>query len=153
MSADGRRIFILGNGGSGKTWLAERMAEALGVAAIHLDDIHWEPGHKGIARDRTLRDEMVRAASLRSAWVMEGIYGQLADLVMDRMTTLIWLDLPIEECLTNIRTRGPHKGESPEQFQGLLDWVAEYRTRVKNWNSFEGHQRLLDGYAGEKARV
>nr|WP_246729199.1 hypothetical protein [Rhizobium leguminosarum] len=72
------RMLIMGNGGAGKTWLASRVGEQLHHPVVHLDDMHWEPGRYGIARDRALRDEMVKEAAEGDAWVMEGVYGQLA---------------------------------------------------------------------------
>jgi adenylate kinase family enzyme len=38
------RTLVLGNGGSGKSWLSERLTEFLGVSAIELDNIHCLPG-------------------------------------------------------------------------------------------------------------
>jgi adenylate kinase family enzyme len=38
------RIIIIGNSGSGKTWLARQLAEDAPCPVIHLDDIFWEPG-------------------------------------------------------------------------------------------------------------
>jgi adenylate kinase family enzyme len=148
-----RRVLIIGNGGCGKTWLAKRLGETLGLPVIHLDDMHWEPGHHGVPRDRALRDKGVQAAARADKWIMEGVYGQLANMVLNRVTTLLWIDLPEEECIANARQRGVQGEESEEQFQGLLAWIAEYRTRTKNWNSFEAHSRLFAAYSGPKSRL
>jgi adenylate kinase family enzyme len=144
------RVLIMGNGGSGKTWLAQRIGEQLRHAIVHLDDIHWEPGRYGIARDRTLRDEMVMAGAGGQTWVMEGVYGQLVNMALSRATALIWLDLPIEACIANVKQRGIQGGESETQFTGLLQWVSEYRTRTNNWNSFEAHAKLYSVFPGSK---
>jgi len=140
------RVLIMGNGGSGKTWLARRIGEQLHHPIIHLDDIHWEPGRYGIARDRTLRDEMVTAAANDDRWIMEGVYGQLVNLVLNRATALIWIDLPEEACIANVKERGIQGGETQTQFDGLVTWVAGYRTRRNNWNSFEAHARLFSAF-------
>lgn len=146
------RVLIVGNGGSGKTWLARQLGASMRLPIVHLDDMHWEPGHRGIARDRGLRDANVLAAAQADAWIMEGVYGQLASLVLDRVTAFIWIDLPVDECIDNIRRRGLQGGESQAQFDDLINWVAAYRTRVNNWNSSETHQRLFSGYSGPKLR-
>lgn len=65
----------------------------------HLDDMHWEPGHYGIARKRERRDKLVLEAAATERWIMEGVYGQLANMVLDRVNSLMWLDLPEEECI------------------------------------------------------
>ncbi|MBY5783651.1 AAA family ATPase [Rhizobium leguminosarum] len=144
------RMLIMGNGGAGKTWLARRIGEQLHHPVVHLDDMHWEPGRYGIDRDRALRDEMVKTAAERDAWVMEGVYGQLANMVLNRTTILVWIDLPEEECIANIKLRGIQGGETETQFDGLLKWVAEYRSRTNNWNSFETHARLFSVFSRPK---
>ncbi len=146
------RILIMGNGGSGKTWLAGSLAQILQHPVVHLDDMHWEPGHFGIARERELRDRMVMEAAAAERWIMEGVYGQLVNMVFDRVTSLIWLDLPEEECIANARRRGIQGGDSETGFQDLLTWIAEYRARKNNWNSFEAHAKLFDAYSGPKLR-
>jgi adenylate kinase family enzyme len=145
------RTLIMGNGGCGKTWLACRLGDVLGHRVIHLDDLHWEPRNYGIARDRGLRDKDVHTAAEADRWIMEGVYGQLVHMVLGRATTLIWLDLPEDECISNIQQRGLQGGGSPTRFQDLLQWVAEYRIRKNNWNSFDAHNRLYELFAGPKA--
>ena len=104
------RTLILGNSGSGKSWLAFRIAEALGCKAVDLDAIHWEPGSYGVARDKQVAIDMVRQEASGPAWVIEGVFGWLAQEALLRATALIWLDLPVNECLDNIRQRGLRRG-------------------------------------------
>ncbi|WP_210263570.1 hypothetical protein [Rhizobium sp. SEMIA 4085] len=81
---------------------------------------------------------------------MEGVYGQLVNMVLDRVTTLIWIDLPEEECVESFKERGIQGGETRTQFDDLLKWVAEYRIRTNNWNSFQVHGRLFAEFSGPK---
>jgi adenylate kinase family enzyme len=147
------RVLIIGNGGSGKTWLAKRMAERLCCSPVHLDDVHWEPGRYGIARDKAVVDADLRNIAAGPSWLIEGVYGWLANIAIQNATLLIFLDLSDEECLANIRDRGIQGGESAEDFHELLSWVAGYRFRHNNWNSFEAHDRLFSAYAGTKFRL
>ncbi len=39
-----KRILIIGNSGSGKSWLAARLAEQLTIREVNLDTIIWQPG-------------------------------------------------------------------------------------------------------------
>lgn len=144
---------IMGNGGSGKTWLALRLAEALGLPLVHLDDVHWEPGRYGIARDRAVVHEDVRTIAAGEAWLLEGVYGLYVDIALPRTTMLVWLDLSEEECVANTIRRGIQGGESQESFDGLVKWVSEYRTRKNNWNSFDAHLKLYESFSGQKARL
>ncbi|WP_029065326.1 ATPase AAA [Labrenzia sp. DG1229] len=148
-----RRTLIIGNAGSGKTWLARQLAEPLQLPIVHLDDLHWEPGMYGTARDPVVRDQLVRAAASEQTWLMEGVYGWLAKTVFNRVTHLVWIDLPEEECVANIKNRGTQGGEDEEQFIGLIKWVSEYRIRTNNWNSFEAHSKLFSVYPLQKIRL
>lgn len=143
----------MGNGGSGKTWLALRLAEALGLPLVHLDDVHWEPGRYGIARDRAVVHGDVRTIAAGEAWLLEGIYGLYVDIALPRTTMLVWLDLSEEECVANTMRRGIQGGESQESFDGLVKWVSEYRTRKNNWNSFDAHLKLYESFSGQKVRL
>ncbi|WP_156466567.1 AAA family ATPase [Rhizobium sp. Leaf306] len=147
------RVLIFGNGGSGKTWLATRMGEALGHHPIHLDDVHWEPGRYGIARDRQVVDDDVCRIAAQDVWLIEGVYGRLASLAITRATTLIFLDIADDVCLENIRHRGLQGGGSVASFEELLHWVAGYRFRHNNWNSFEAHDRMFSAFEGPKHRL
>ncbi|MPR07520.1 DUF4440 domain-containing protein [Microvirga tunisiensis] len=79
-----RRTVIVGNGGSGKSWLAQRLAKILGVEAVDLDMIHWEPGCDTARRDQNAAGAMVREAAAADAWVIEGVYGCLAQEALCR---------------------------------------------------------------------
>jgi adenylate kinase family enzyme len=69
------RTVILGNSGSGRSWLAERMAELLDSAAIELDAIHWILGGYNTRRDPALAKSMVRDQASNDRWIIEGVYG------------------------------------------------------------------------------
>ncbi|AKR55583.1 ATPase AAA [Youhaiella tibetensis] len=149
----GQRILIFGNGGSGKTSLARALGQKLGLPIIHLDDLRWEPGQYGVARDNQVVANEVREASLRDEnWIMEGVYGWLAGVAMPRATQLIWLDLPEEECLANVRERGVQGGGSDEGFAELLVWISEYRLR-RNSSCHAAHLQLFEDFPGSKAML
>ncbi|WJH40751.1 AAA family ATPase [Aliirhizobium terrae] len=147
------RVVIMGNGGSGKTWLAKRLAPCLGVHPIHMDLVYWQPGRFGVARDKTVVAEEIRQLSYKDEWLMEGVYGWLINVLLPRATSLIFLDLPEEECIANVRARGKQGGETQEGFDELIDWVSKYRERRNNWNSFQTHVRMFDEFANEKVRL
>ncbi|KQW80437.1 hypothetical protein ASC89_10205 [Devosia sp. Root413D1] len=147
--ADAVRVLITGNGGSGKTWLGERLSRRLAVPLVRLDDLYWEGAYGGKERDkRVVFDEVVERAT-EGSWVMEGVYGWLLPAALPRASEFIFLDLPVEECLDNVRRRGNQGGGSEASFAALLAWVAEYPTR-SNANSRQAHQQLWDGFEGTK---
>ena len=87
------RIAVVGSSGSGKSTLARRLAAELSVPHIELDAINWQAGWKDLNSHDP--DEFVRrvaAAVGQDAWVSDGNYGRVRDLVWNRATHLVWLD-------------------------------------------------------------
>ncbi len=146
------RIFVVGNGGSGKSWLAKELAAKLRFPLTHLDDLHWLPGFAG-ERPRHERDQLVAEAADGASWIMEGIYGSILKQVFSRVTTLIWLDIADDECISNLMRRGQADGGTPEQFQELLEYTRAYRLRKNHLNSFEGHQWFFGQHPNQKYRL
>jgi adenylate kinase family enzyme len=136
------RTVILGNSGSGKSWLAEEFALLIGNPTTDLDLIHWLPGGFNARRDPGLAIAVARDVAADENWTIEGAYGWLAEQVLPRATALIHLDIDEEECASNVRARGIRRGSDEVAFSELLDWVANYRMR-QSANSLAGHTSLL----------
>ncbi|WJM87273.1 hypothetical protein QUF31_09400 [Dickeya chrysanthemi] len=138
-----QRTLIMGNSGSGKSWLAEQLSTRLQLPVIDLDLINWEPGGYGKARDRAQVKAQVRELAQADCWIMEGVYGWLMQEAVLQATALIWLDIPVEECLSNIRRRGLRRGGDDAALAELLRWAGEYRERRSN-SSYSGHLRVFE---------
>ena len=89
------RIAVVGTSGAGKTTLACRLAQHLGLNHVVLDAVHWGPGWAPTPRE-VLRDRVAEALA-GDAWVTDGNYGAVRDIVWTRADTLVWLDyaLPV----------------------------------------------------------
>lgn len=92
-----RRINVVGTSSVGKTSLAAALAELLGVPHVELDALHWEPNWTE-APTAVLRDR-VRDAIAGDAWVVDGNYALVRDLVWARAEAVVWLDLPLRTVL------------------------------------------------------
>lgn len=53
LGMDFTRTLVIGNSGSGKSWLSERLADSLDATWTDLDLIHWQSGGFNVARQRT----------------------------------------------------------------------------------------------------
>jgi adenylate kinase family enzyme len=87
------RVTVVGISGSGKTSLARSLARRLGVPHIEFDALFWGPGWQPVAREQFRAQ--VAAALAAPAWVTDGNYASVRDLVWPRATTLVWLDYPL----------------------------------------------------------
>ncbi|MFL8991606.1 adenylate kinase [Pseudomonas sp. QLc11A] len=143
------RTLIIGNSGSGKSWLAQRLAEQLRVPWTDLDRIHWLSDEHSIARPRNEALGMARIAADEERWLIEGVYGWIASELLSRATALIWLSLGDEDCVANIRRR---ETQDDERLVALLEWAGSYRKRDDS-SGFAAHQRLFEGFTGSKIQL
>lgn len=145
------RTLIIGNSGSGKSWLAERLAGHLQSPWIDLDSIHWLSDEHSIARPRAEALGMARIAADEKRWVIEGVYGWIVSEIIHRATALIWLCVDDEQCVANIRQR-EHRPEEDELLMALLAWAGSYRSHEDS-SGFLAHQRLYEAFAGSKIKL
>ena len=88
-----QRIAVVGTTGSGKTTLAIRLAEALGLPHVELDELHWGPDWAPAPRDafRECTSEVLGGP----VWVVDGNYSKVWDIIWGRADTVVWLDYPL----------------------------------------------------------
>lgn len=92
-----RRILVIGNSGGGKSTLARRLGEKLGIPVIHLDVLFWKPGWTE-SNDAEFRMRVAEALNGES-WVCDGDFGGSLDLRLPRADTVVWIDQPVWLCL------------------------------------------------------
>jgi len=132
-----KRVLVIGCGGAGKTRLARRLGEFLGLPVHHLDRLFWKPGWEPST------DEEIRRAIEQifetDRWIMDGNYSGTMEMRMARADTIIFLDLPTLACLCGViaryltyrdRTR-PDMTEGNIERLGFdfLAWILTYRRR------------------------
>ena len=93
-----KRILIIGNSGSGKSWLAARLAKQLTIREINLDTIVWQPGGFNQKRPQHEIDHAIQTLAQAPSWVVEGVFGALAEQLLDAADTLLFLDLDWSVC-------------------------------------------------------
>ena len=144
------RWMIVGNSGSGKSTLAERVGAVLHLPVYDLDLVHWHAD--GCKRDET--DAMGCVADLAEGegWVIEGVYGWLAEVALPRADALVWLDMPWDDCRAGLLARGLRRDMKPSDQDALLAWAQDYWTRTTP-TSFAGHERLYRLFEGRKKRL
>jgi adenylate kinase family enzyme len=144
-----RRVSVVGTSGSGKTTLARVLARRLSVPYIELDAIFWGPNWTPPS-DEDFRDR-ARDVVAADAWVCDGNYSAVRDVVQPRADTLVWLDLPFPVVLARTVRRSVGRAISREEFwsgnvedwrrvvgrDSLIWWVAStHRSRRKHWEAW-----------------
>jgi adenylate kinase family enzyme len=87
-----RRVSVVGNSGSGKSTAAVALSARLGVPCVELDSIFHQPGWTELPVDEFRA--RVAAAAAGDAWVIDGNYSAVRDVVWARADTVVWIDLP-----------------------------------------------------------
>ncbi|AYV36548.1 P-loop NTPase family protein [Aeromonas veronii] len=152
-----KRILIIGNSGSGKSWLAARLAEGLTIREVNLDTIVWQPGGFNQKRPQHEIDHAIQTLAQAPSWVVEGVFGALAEQLLDAADTLLFLDLDWSVCRDSLLSRGSQSARqrdtvaAEESFQQLLVWASEYGQRAGK-SSRHFHRELFDRFPNDKHR-
>jgi len=85
-----KRAVIVGPTCSGKSTLAQRMANLMGSKHIELDAIFWGPDWS--ERDPGQFREIISKLIKNDSWVVDGNYKTVRDIVLSKATALIWLN-------------------------------------------------------------
>ena len=150
------KFVIFGNSASGKSTLAKKLAMKNQLAHLDLDTIAWmsTPQLDRLAiseSSRLIKDFL----SAHNSWVIEGCYADLLELVSSKAEEMIFLNLPVSECITNARARPwePHKYASKEaqdvNLAMLIDWISHYTERDDTFSKL-AHEKLFNEFQGKK---
>jgi len=149
------RTVIIGNSGSGKTWLSRQLVNEGFISAISLDDIFWEPGGFDLRRPAADVASLIGEHLKRTGWVVEGVFGDLAEPFLEASDELVWLDMPWSVCRARLLQRGSeskrhmNREQSAAGLDKLLSWAEDYYTR-DGACSRAGHKALFSRFSGQK---
>lgn len=90
--ASAPRVVVVGCTGSGKTTVARTIAGLLNAPHVELDSLNWEPNWTAASTE--VFRQRARDALTGDAWVVDGNYSALRDLIWPRASLLVWLNLP-----------------------------------------------------------
>ncbi|MQY31107.1 P-loop NTPase family protein [Nocardia aurantia] len=126
------RIAILGCGGSGKTYLANRIAALLDLPLTHLDAVYYDLQWKPLPQNDFAQRQHELVAPQR--WLIEGNHAGTLPIRLQAADTVIFLDLPATTCLTGILQRRLRYRGGQHTEAGVYDRIT--------WNFF----RYIWGY-------
>lgn len=130
------RVSIVGQGGSGKTYLASKLQRKYGVPVIHLDRIWMKHGGHTARSEksrRLVRKKLkadVRILIEQPDWVCEGFYGRLEPMIIDRADLVLHLPRPLPVRVFNHLSRTIRKSNRHPEIKWHSD-IAHTVTLVK----------------------
>jgi adenylate kinase family enzyme len=98
-----KRVVVVGVTSSGKSTLAEQLAEHFSLSYIELDALHWEPHWQAAPPD--IFRARVEKALQAERWVVAGNYHSVRDLVWPQAEAILWLDYSLWRVLWQLTRR------------------------------------------------
>lgn len=146
------KIAVIGYSGAGKSTLAKRIANEIGLSALHLDQTHFLPNWE--EREPEESRQIVRAELAKPDWVIDGNYPALLwdERLMDA-DRILWLNYPRIACLCRVirrnwRYRGRVRDSMAEGCVEKLDlefvWWILYEGRTFQYRT--NYRRAIELY-------
>ena len=112
------KIQVIGGSCSGKTTLAGRLAERLGVPHVELDALNHLPNWEESTPEELRRKVETTLAPL-DGWIVDGNYmWKIGTLVLDQADTVAWLDLPLAVCVRRLWHRSTSRMRAGTELWG-----------------------------------
>ena len=89
-----QKIYIIGTTGSGKSTCAKKISEKFGLTHIELDSIYHGKNWESL-ENSLFQQKVIERLSNLDAWIVDGNYPQVRDIILNQTDTVIWLDYPL----------------------------------------------------------
>lgn len=148
------KTIIIGNSGSGKTYLANKLKNDQSTV-IHLDDLFWKGDGYNEKESIDIINQKIENFLKLDNWIVEGVFGELLTKFIPKSDNLIFLDLPWKNCKENLLSRGLENNKqnidenAKNNFQELLKWAENYWNR-NDQRSKNGHLDLFTKFKKQK---
>jgi adenylate kinase family enzyme len=128
----------MGRAGSGKSTVARRLGEALGLPIVHLDRLFWTAGWESIGW--TTFGELERAEAGATDWIIDGNYMSSPGFStrIGRAHLVVVVEAPLIVCLWRVFRRSiagrADRGDLPAGANdrvsiGFLVWILRWGSR------------------------
>ena len=137
------RILIIGCSGSGKSRLARRQGQKLGLPVVHLDQLWWKENWQNVTVEEF--DSRLAMALEMERWIIDGNYSRTMEVRLMKCDTVIYLDFSRWACLLGMcqrildnrgKTRPDMPAGCPERFSWeFVKWIWGFNknNRVQNY--------------------
>ena len=149
------RVLIQGTSGSGKTTLSEALAKVLGVERLELDGLYHQPDWTPLDVDEFR--ERVAAFAAQPAWVVDGNYSQVRNILWPRATMIALIDLPRRVVMTRIIKRTVLRivrrerlwNDNRESWRNALSRDPQRNIVVWSWTTHSKYHEIVPREARE----
>ena len=148
-----QRVLIIGPCGAGKSTLARKLGDRLGLPVFHMDQLNWRTGWVESSKDEI--GAKLQAIVTDDRWLIDGNYGGTLAERLSRADTVIYLDFPISLCVARVLRRiWSYRGSTrpdmtegcPERFDLAFLWYLitwNSGPRVRTEHLLRGHENKI----------
>jgi adenylate kinase family enzyme len=148
----GRYVLVWGPSCSGKTTVARRISERIGVPHFEIDAIFWKPNWVETPPDELLAEVSRRLEENTAGWVFDGNYRYSRPLLLPLADTVVWLKLPFRVVFWRAlnRTIGRIVSHEPLWGYNYETWRESFFSCdslllyiIKNWRRYQHLEQSL----------
>ena len=126
------RVIVIGCPGSGKTTFAEKLHEKTGLPLYYLDAIWHKADKTHISREDF--DARMQEIFAEDSWIIDGNYNRTLERRFEDCDTVIWMNLPVSECIKGVESRiGKEREDMPwvetELSPDFREWIEAFPER------------------------
>ncbi|WP_066497989.1 hypothetical protein [Abyssisolibacter fermentans] len=114
------RIIIIGNNGSGKSFLAKELSAITGLPIVHLDVEFWGPNWEQPTKEKWImkQNELIS----KEKWIIDGNHTGTMELRFKSADLIIFLDINRLVCLLGVLRRyGKKRSDMPQHLEERFD--------------------------------
>ena len=103
MNSSYKKVIVLGNNGSGKSYFSKKLAEITGLPLIHLDLLYWK--ENWAHQNREEWEEIQRKLVASQQWIIDGMHTSTLEIRFKEADVIYFLDIDTDICLESVRHR------------------------------------------------
>ena len=98
-----KKVIVLGNNGSGKSYFSTKLAKITSLPLIHLDLLYWQKNWTHPSREEWA--EMQRKLVANEQWIIDGMHISTLEIRFKEADAIYFLDVNTDTCLESVRQR------------------------------------------------
>lgn len=145
-----KKVIVIGCPGSGKSTFSRKLHKITQIPLYHLDMMYWNADKTTVDGNTLIerQNEVIK----RDEWIIDGNYDSTMELRMNACDTVIFLDYPLELCLSGVEARRGKPRPDMPWIEDETNVDEEFIQFIKNYNQISKPNviNLLEKYKNKE---